>query len=55
MLNAVAARCSHAPVHASLLAAKRAAETDTALDTEATTPVVDTVTGRAPELEGSRR
>ncbi|GAA3710638.1 LLM class flavin-dependent oxidoreductase [Microlunatus aurantiacus] len=44
-----------APVHASLLAAKRAAETDTALDTEATTPVVDTVTGRAPELEGSRR
>ena len=44
-----------APVHASLLAAKRAAETDTGLATEATTPVVDTVTGRAPELEGILR
>ena len=44
-----------APVHATLLAAKRAAEGETDPSTEATTPVVDTVTGRAPELEGSRR
>ncbi len=52
-----------APVHASLLAAKRAAETashteiesNAGTDDDARTPVVDTVTGRAPELEGSRR
>ena len=44
-----------APVHASLLAAKRAAENGTESAQNATTPVVDTVTGRAPELEGSLR
>ena len=44
-----------APVHASLLAAKRAAESGTESKQETTTPVVDTVTGRAPELEGSLR
>ncbi len=50
-----------APVHATQLAAKRAAEGESDPSTEATTPVVDTVTGRAPlhegapELEGSRR
>jgi len=44
-----------APVHASLLAAKRAAESGTESDQDPTTPVVDTVTGRAPELEGSLR
>jgi len=44
-----------APVHATLLAAKRAAENGTEIDQVATTPVVDTVTGRAPELEGSLR
>ncbi len=44
-----------APVHATLLAAKRAAENGTDIDQVATTPVVDTVTGRAPELEGSLR
>jgi putative FMN-dependent luciferase-like monooxygenase len=44
-----------APVHATLLAAKRAAEADTTHDGAGLTPVVDTVTGRAPELEGSLR
>ncbi len=44
-----------APVHASLLAAKRATETSTEIDQDTTTPVVDTVTGRASELEGSLR
>ena len=51
-----------APVHASLLAAKRAAETSSLTGTgtsggtdDARTPVVDTVTGRAAVLEGSRR
>jgi putative FMN-dependent luciferase-like monooxygenase len=44
-----------APVHASLLAAKRAAESGTGSDQDTTTPVVDTVTGHAPELEGSLR
>ena len=44
-----------APVHASLLAAKRATENGTENAQNATTPVVDTVTGRAPELEGSLR
>ncbi len=44
-----------APVHATLLAAKRAAESDTDARQTPTTPVVDTVTGRAPELEGSLR
>jgi putative FMN-dependent luciferase-like monooxygenase len=44
-----------APVHATLLAAKRAAEGDTTHDGAGLTPVVDTVTGRAPELEGSLR
>ncbi|HEU4545112.1 MAG TPA: LLM class flavin-dependent oxidoreductase [Microlunatus sp.] len=43
-----------APVHATLLAAKRAAESGEARE-DTTTPVVDTVTGRAPELEGSLR
>ncbi|HEY5980646.1 MAG TPA: LLM class flavin-dependent oxidoreductase [Microlunatus sp.] len=44
-----------APVHATLLAAKRATENGTEIAQNATTPVVDTVTGRAPELEGSLR
>ena len=44
-----------APVHATLLAAERAAAAGTGSTQDATTPVVDTVTGRAPELEGSLR
>jgi putative FMN-dependent luciferase-like monooxygenase len=45
-----------APVHATLLAAKRAAEGESGTtDDAAGTPAVDTVTGRAPELEGSLR
>ncbi len=44
-----------APVHATLLAARRATETETESTEHATTPVADTVTGRAPELEGSVR
>ena len=45
-----------APTHASLLAAKRLAEADAGSTEDAAHAVVtDTVTGRAPELEGSLR
>ncbi|HEY5785532.1 MAG TPA: LLM class flavin-dependent oxidoreductase [Microlunatus sp.] len=44
-----------APIHATLLAAKRAAEGESETTDEDRSPVVDTMTGRAPELEGSLR